>query len=134
MSLGKYTLTYDSLAEFDTADNRNVARAVVSVYRDGNYLGELYPRRDYFYESQQPMTIPGVRSSWEDDFYVLLVDWQEISTQAATFKIYHNPLVNWVWVGGFVFIFGTLIAAWPEREEPLAKIAVSRQRVAMAKT
>jgi cytochrome c-type biogenesis protein CcmF len=89
---------------------------VVSVFRDGNYIGELYPRRDFFYESQQPMTIPGVRSTLEDDFYILLVDWQPISTQNATFKIYHNPLVNWVWLGGLVFILGTLVAAWPDKE------------------
>ncbi|HNB54341.1 MAG TPA: hypothetical protein PK530_20510, partial [Anaerolineales bacterium] len=58
---------------------------------------------------------------------------QEISTQAATFKVYHNPVVNWVWMGGFVFILGTLVAAWPDKEEPLAKIADSRQRVAAVK-
>jgi cytochrome c-type biogenesis protein CcmF len=133
MTLGNYTFTYDSLAEFDTDDNRNVARAEISVFKDGNFVGMLAPRRDYFYESQQPMTIPGVRSSIEDDFYVLLVDWQPISTQAATFKVYHNPLVNWVWLGGFVFIFGTLIAAWPEPEEPLLKTAPTRARVAGAK-
>ncbi len=121
LTLGNYVMTYDSLAEFDTNDNRNVARAEVSVYRDGEFVGVLHPRRDYFYESQQPMTIPGVRSTLEDDFYVLLVDWQEISTQEATFKIYHNPLVNWVWLGGFVFIFGTLVAAWPHDDgEPEA--------------
>ncbi|GAB4580248.1 MAG: heme lyase CcmF/NrfE family subunit [Anaerolineales bacterium] len=131
ITLGDYTLIYDSLAEFDTNDNRNVARAVVSVYKNGDYVGELYPRRDYFYESQQPMTIPGVRSSFEDDFYVLLVDWQPISTQAATFKVYHNPLVNWVWMGGFVFIFGTLVATWPEREE--TPRTVTRQRAVTVK-
>jgi cytochrome c-type biogenesis protein CcmF len=114
--LGRYVMTFDSLANFDTPDGRNVARAVVSVYKDGQYVGELHPRRDYYYESQQPMTIPGVRSTWEDDFYVLLVDWQPISTQGATFKIYHNPLVNWLWLGGLVFILGTLVAAWPDRE------------------
>ena len=62
------------------------------------------------------MTIPGVRSTMEDDLYVLLVDWQPISTQGATFKIYHNPLVNWLWLGGFVFILGTLVAAWPDKD------------------
>jgi len=116
LTLGRYVMTFDSLANFDTPDGRNVARAVVSVYKDGQYVGELHPRRDYYYESQQPMTIPGVRSTWEDDFYVLLVDWQPISTQGATFKIYHNPLVNWLWLGGLVFILGTLVAAWPDRE------------------
>jgi cytochrome c-type biogenesis protein CcmF len=114
LELGAYSITYNALAEFDTNDNRNVARADVSVFKDGVFIGSLFPRRDFFYESGQPMTIPGVRSTLEDDFYVLLVDWQPISTQAATFKIYHNPLVNWVWLGGVIFIFGTLVAAWPD--------------------
>ena len=116
ISLGQYTIRFDSLSVFDTADGRNVARAVVSVYKDGKYVGELHPRRDYYYESQQPMTLAGVRSTMEDDLYVLLVDWQPLSTAAATFKIYHNPLVNWLWLGGFVFVLGTLVAAWPAKE------------------
>jgi cytochrome c-type biogenesis protein CcmF len=116
MTLGDYVMTYDALSVFDTADGRNVARAVVSVYKDGRRVGELYPRRDYYYEGQQAMTMPGVRSTLEDDFYVILVDWQPIAAQGATFKIYHNPLVNFVWLGGLIFILGTLVAAWPERE------------------
>jgi len=116
LELDGYSISFDSLANFDTPDGRNVSRAVISVFRDGNYLGELHPRRDYYYESQQNMTIPGVRSTWEDDFYVLLVDWQPISSAGATFKVYHNPLVNWLWLGGLVFILGTLVAAWPDRD------------------
>jgi cytochrome c-type biogenesis protein CcmF len=48
---------------------------------------------------------------------VLLVDWKPIGVQGATFKVYLNPLVNWLWLGGFVFIFGTLIAAWPDKHD-----------------
>ena len=108
-----------------------MARAVVSVSKNGQLLGELYPRRDYYYEAQQPMTIPGVRSTMEDDLYVILVDWQPISSQGATFKIFHNPLVNWLWLGGFVFIFGTMIAAWPDRDPEMAKARVpARARLA----
>ncbi|MBI4771082.1 MAG: heme lyase CcmF/NrfE family subunit [Chloroflexi bacterium] len=115
LTLAGYTMRYDSLAQFDTPDDRNVARAVVSVFRNGRALGELYPRRDYYYSSQQPMTIPGVRSSLEDDFYVLLVGWEPIAESGATFKVYYNPLINWVWAGGLIFILGTLVAAWPDR-------------------
>ena len=131
LSLGPYTMRFDSLAVFDTADGRNVARAVVSVYKNGQYVGELYPRRDYYYESQQPMTIPGLRSTMEDDFYVLLVDWQPISSAGATFKVYQNPLVNWLWLGGFVFIIGTMVAAWPEGETSPAT-ARARRRTPLA--
>jgi cytochrome c-type biogenesis protein CcmF len=97
------------------------------VFKNGEFIGSLFPRRDFFYESGQPMTIPGVRSTLEDDFYVLLVDWQPISTQAATFKIYHNPLVNWVWLGGFVFIFGTIVASLPEKELEPHRAAASQR-------
>jgi cytochrome c-type biogenesis protein CcmF len=133
ISLGDYTISYDSLAVFDTEDGRNVARAVVSVDKNGRNVGELYPRRDFYYESQQPMTIPGVRSTWEDDFYVLLVDWQPVSTQSATFKVYHNPLVNWLWLGGLIFIIGTLIAAWPDRDPEPMQVRMRGREVAPAK-
>ena len=131
ISLQNYTVSYDSIAIFDTNDGRNVARAVISVYKDGRLVGELYPRRDYYFESQQPMTIPGVRSTWEDDLYIILVDWLPVSSEGATFKVYHNPLVNWMWLGGFVFIFGTLIAAWPDKDPETYRARV-RQAYASA--
>ena len=119
LQLAGYTVTYESLAEFDVNDGRNVARAVLNVSKNGKNLGQLYPRRDYFYDSQQPMTIPGVRSTIEDDLYVILVNWEEISANGATFKVFHNPLVNWLWFGGILLIFGSFIAAWPDPEKGL---------------
>jgi cytochrome c-type biogenesis protein CcmF len=132
LTLDGYTMTFKDLAEFNTNDGRLVTRAVVDVSKNGKFLAELHPRRDYYIESQQPMTIPGLRSTMEDDFYVILVDWQPISTVGATFKIYHNPLVNWLWLGGFVFIFGTLIAAWPDKDPEESRQRVSRRGYAGA--
>jgi cytochrome c-type biogenesis protein CcmF len=132
LSLGRYTVKFDSLSVFDTPDGRNVARAVVSVYKDGTFIKELHPRRDYYLEAQQPMTIAGIRSTMEDDLYVILVDWQPLSTAGATFKIYHNPLVNWLWLGAFVFILGTAVAAWPAREPefvPASRLVPSSEKV-----
>jgi cytochrome c-type biogenesis protein CcmF len=132
LNLGDYSITYQSLAVFDGPDGRNVARAVVEVEKNGRFVGELYPRRDFYYDSQQSMTIPGVRSTLEDDLYILLVDWQEISTNRATFKIYHNPLVNWLWLGSWVFIAGTLVAAWPKRDPEMARSKLRQRAVAVA--
>jgi cytochrome c-type biogenesis protein CcmF len=128
IELGAYTMTYDSLAVFDGPDGRNVARAVVSIDKNGKPVGELFPRRDFYYDSQQPMTIPGVRSTLEDDFYVLLVDWLPISSEGATFKVYHNPLVKWMWLGAWVFVIGTLVAAWPDKDPETARVRASRQK------
>jgi cytochrome c-type biogenesis protein CcmF len=116
LSLGSYTMVFEKLDVFDTDGGRNVARAVVSVERDGQIIDVLYPRRDYFYDSGQPMTIPGVRSTLVDDFYVILVDWKAITAESATFKVYHNPLVKWMWIGAWVFIFGVVLATWPDKK------------------
>ena len=131
LNLDDYTIRYDSLSVFDAPGGRNVARAVVSVFKNGDYLTTLHPRRDFYYDSNQPMTIPGVRSTIEDDFYILMVDWQEISTRSATFKVYHNPLVNWLWIGSWVFILGTIVAAWPEAEKESDR-SRAQKRVAAA--
>jgi len=129
LKLDGYTITYKDLAIWDTNDGRNVARAVVEVSKDGKVLTDLYPRRDYFYDSQQPMTIPGVRSTIQDDLYVILVDWQPILSSGATFKVYHNPLINWLWTGSLLFIFGALVAVWPDRD-PEYESARERARMA----
>jgi cytochrome c-type biogenesis protein CcmF len=131
LQIGKYSMEYVSLAEFQTEDGRLVDRAVVNVYKDEQFLAELHPRRDFFYESQQAMTIPGLTSSLEEDVYILLVEWEPLTAEKATFKMFINPLINWVWVGGLVFIAGNLIAAWPSGElAPLTgrSTAVSRLR------
>ena len=132
ITLDEYVMTYESLAIFDASGGRNVARAVISVEKNGQPVGELYPRRDFYYDSQQPMTIPGVRSTLEDDFYIILVDWMPISSEGATFKVYHNPLVKWMWLGAWVFIIGTLVAAWPKKDPQPARESAKARQVASA--
>jgi cytochrome c-type biogenesis protein CcmF len=120
LELSGYTMRFDSLAQFPTADSRWVTRAEVSILKNGQLVDVLHPRYD-LYPDGQPMTIPGVRSTLADDFYVVLVNWEAISPQAAPFKVYHNPLVMWLWIGSIIFIVGTLVAAWPSKEEPAAR-------------
>jgi cytochrome c-type biogenesis protein CcmF len=124
LTLGRYVMTYDELSDSIEEDVQRTY-AKVTVYRDGQLVDTLYPRRDMYF-SGQPMTIPGVRSSVEDDFYVILVDWEPIASNGATFKVYLNPLVNWVWAGGLVFILGTLIAAWPDAAEERRRVMLAR--------
>ena len=115
MQISGYTLRYDSLAQFPYSDGRQVTRAVLSVFKNGKLLGELHPRYD-LYPDGQPMTIPAIRSTLGDDLYVVLVNWENVSVQQTPFKVYHNPLVNWLWIGSGIFMLGYLVAAWPVKE------------------
>jgi cytochrome c-type biogenesis protein CcmF len=104
----------------------------VSVFQDGEFVEQLYPRRDFYFENSQQVTIPGVRSTAEDDLYVLLVDWEDISVSSATFKVYHNPLVAWLWVGSIVLIVGTAVAAWPEKTAEQTNVPARAARKAVS--
>jgi cytochrome c-type biogenesis protein CcmF len=130
LNLSNYTITYKQLASWDDSPKGvNFTRAVVDVYRNGVYLGELHPRKDYYYDSQQNMTIPGERATLRDDLYVLLIDWEPADTAGATFKIFINPLVNWLWIGSLIFLAGIVIAAWPDKDAELVPVkAPSRVR------
>ncbi len=134
LTLGSYTMKFDKFYQWDASDGRNIALAQVSVYQNGHLVANLSPHKDYYYEAQQPMTLPAISTNWSgDNFYVTLVDWQPTSSQSATFKVFFNPLVSWLWVGALVFILGTAIAAWPEQEAETAPARVRKQSYAAAK-
>lgn len=121
--IGTYELTYRGLREGPSPDDRLITEALLDVSYNGQPAGQLVPVREYFVVQEQPMTIPDKRSTLRDDLYVILAGW-EGSGETATFKAYINPLVNWLWIGAFVFIVGILVAAWPNPQESNQRVAV----------
>jgi cytochrome c-type biogenesis protein CcmF len=56
-----------------------------------------------------------------EDFYVILVG--SAADHSAKFKVYINPLINFVWLGSIVFVLGALWAMWPTpRDRRLARV------------
>jgi cytochrome c-type biogenesis protein CcmF len=117
ISLGRYEMQFMGVERFPGPDDLLITQATVAVYDDGRYVGQFYPRTELYTRTNQPMTIPDARATISEDFYMLMINWEPTSADAATFRIYLNPLINWVWAGGIIFILGTLIAAWPDRKE-----------------
>ncbi|MCP5095902.1 MAG: hypothetical protein GY943_10140, partial [Chloroflexi bacterium] len=113
VEMGRYELQFTGMTQYPGADDLLITEAAVDVYENGKFVRSINPRTELYTRTGQPMTIPGARSTIFEDLYVIVVNWEPMSTQAATFRIFHNPLINQVWAGGFIFVFGTLIAAWP---------------------
>jgi cytochrome c-type biogenesis protein CcmF len=113
LTIGEYSLRFDNLESYPGSDGREVLEATASLYKNGEFIRTMKPRRDFFVVQRQPSTIPAVYSTPAEDVYVLLVGWEEMDLSSSTFRVYVNPLINWTWAGGFVLILGTIVAAWP---------------------
>lgn len=122
-TIQNYEVRYDGLLEGQiTQDGRVMDIAQLTVFRDGQEVAHLRPRRDFFpnvTEDMNSTTIAGAHSTIENDFYVLLVSWETITENSATFKVFINPLVNLVWWGGIILIFGTVFSFFPKETLPV---------------
>ncbi len=112
--VGTYELTYLDLNTPPKPNpNIEIVEATLQVSRDGRVLGTIQPYREFFIQQQQPMTIPDTHREIATELYVIVAGW-EGTGESATFKAFINPLINWIWLGGLVFVLGTIVAAWPD--------------------
>ena len=63
-----------------------------------------------------------IRSDLREDLYVVLASWDAAGN--ASFFMYVNPLVMWLWIGGVVLLVGGLVIIWPEGS-PVRSVAAS---------
>jgi len=112
ITVANYTLTYRDLAA-SRGPNYDEYSARLELSRAGRPAGELLAKKVLYDKNpDQPMTEVGLRPGPVEDVYVVLAGF-EGSGETASFKVYVNPLMSWMWVGGLVMILGVLVAAWP---------------------
>jgi cytochrome c-type biogenesis protein CcmF len=90
------------------------AVARIALYQKDQPIGVLAPEKRMYWLEQQPASIPSIHSTMSEDLYVILTAVEPDGS--ATVKVYHNPLVNWIWFGGYTFILGALVILWPHPE------------------
>jgi cytochrome c-type biogenesis protein CcmF len=110
--VGAYTIEYIS-SSFEEKTDRTEGLAEVRVYRDGNFLGTYYPRRDFYPSFNMASTQAAIRSTPVEDLYI--VPGEFLDDGRAIFRVMVNPMVWWMWLAGPIMILGTLIALWPQR-------------------
>ena len=111
-----YRFTHTGVSQYK-ALNRFVSAAAMRVQRDGTDLGLLVSEKRQHLDSFgqptfEPSTEVGIRSDLREDIYLVYAG-SVAGTEEAVYRVAINPLVWWVWAGGFVLTFGGLIAMWP---------------------
>jgi cytochrome c-type biogenesis protein CcmF len=122
VNVGAYTLTYETLNQEPMADYLNIS-ALISVARNGQSITKLQPSLRYYQMKEQSIRIPALRPSVREDLYVVLAGWSD-NADAVTVQVTVNPLINFLWLGGLVFLAGGGFALWPtDRPAPLNVLA-----------
>ena len=111
-----YTLTYREFTyrQIEESGNKSLNQAVVDVYRGDRKVATVRPERNQHSNVDGAVTEVALRSSLKEDLYIVLAGLDPDGL--AAFQVLINPLVVWLWIGGFVLIVGTLITAWPVRK------------------
>ncbi len=91
---------------------------LVEVLRDNKPMMMLYPEKRRFATTVENGTMVAIYSTLKEDLYVVYAG-QSPETQLPVMHVFLNPLVKWIWFGGVVVVFGTLVALLPNRRAVL---------------
>ena len=75
----------------------------------------VYFHRDPNPDKRQPHSELDIHTTLNKDIYSIFSG-IDTDQQIAYLKIMINPLVWWVWFGGYVLVFGTMISLWPAKD------------------
>ena len=134
MRIRNYQLTYQRLTTLRTT-NAVETRAVVTVRKHGRVIDTLTPgKNQYFPDAGLVSNEVAIRSNWltAEDLYLVADDIRPDGS--VYFNVWVKPLVNLIWIGGIVFVLGSLIAMWPDAAEQRRLLAQSERRRALSAT
>jgi cytochrome c-type biogenesis protein CcmF len=116
MEAAGYTLTYRELTR-EARSNHTAVRANVDVYRGGELVSQLRPGKNRYAAENQVSSEMAIYTNWLRAEDVDVIADQVNADQSVYFKVLVKPLVNLIWLAGFVFVGGALIAMWPDARE-----------------
>jgi len=113
-------ITDHKLVYFGNIDTQypdvEIVTAQLQVWRGGELQQYIYPGRQLYRSfADQPASLISITTYGLTDLYVFLANWQGPSQ--ATIRVFINPLVPLVWLGGLVMLLGGIICWWPARRK-----------------
>src|SRR5438445_3811038 len=111
-----YTLTYTGVQNRELADHT----ALVAAIKLGDLTLEP-ARTTYAALGGQSLTHVAISSTLVADVYVVLAGTN--SDRSASFRVFVNPLVTWIWAGGAIIILGVVLGNVGARRAAFVPVA-----------
>jgi cytochrome c-type biogenesis protein CcmF len=113
---GDYTVSYLG-SDRQRGANALELRARLDVQRGDDDLGSIAAGKNRYLAEQQTSNEVAIRSDWlrGEDLFVIADRFYDDGS--VFLQVIVNPLVNLIWLAGFVFLGGALVAMWPDARE-----------------
>ena len=113
VTVEEYELTYVG-PRMEVDQEKRMIFADLDVKRYGEPIGRISPAK-YIYKSspEAPTTEVAKHLTLKNDLYII-IGMANPATKVAAFQIHVNPLMQFIWFGVGVLIFGSLISMWPD--------------------
>ncbi|MBA3531097.1 MAG: heme lyase CcmF/NrfE family subunit, partial [Ardenticatenales bacterium] len=114
---GSYVMEHTGLMQGRDEVKERLSAPLIVRNEAGAELARMEPALDFHFKvpGGQRETEVAVKSFPTEDLYIVLTGINEDRT--VTYKLFRNPLVSFVWLGGLILIFGTSIVVWPDPRE-----------------
>jgi cytochrome c-type biogenesis protein CcmF len=116
-SFAGYELRYDGLTT-DRQPQRTVLTTRLTLTdASGRRVGILDPRLNLYPAASEPIGSPSIDRGVVWDLYASVIGLQQ-NGRSATFRLYHNPGMNGLWLGALLMVLGGAIAGLSRGARP----------------
>jgi len=121
MHVAGYTLVNRGVS---TVNPPGVTRTFATLDVTGRFDGTIRPAQATYAIPPESSQEVSIKTDWlcAEDLYVI-ADELHPATGVVWVKVLVKPLVNLIWIAGFSFLFGSLIALWPDAREQRRLVA-----------
>jgi len=108
--------------------NYTADEAVIEVWNGEELSGELLPQKRVYSGKGNPMTDASIDKTLFRDLYAALGE--ELEGGAWSMRVYHKPMIRWIWLGCIFMTLGGILAVSDKRYRQVAKKKVMSQTAA----
>ncbi|HEY4135512.1 MAG TPA: heme lyase CcmF/NrfE family subunit [Alphaproteobacteria bacterium] len=138
VEIAGYSVKLDSVGEYDGPNYRG-RRAILTASSGGKAVATLTPEKRFFTVQKTTTTEAAIHTTWFADLYAVLGDpsapqaGSENTDGGWVIRIYHNPLVPWIWIGAVFMTLGGLVSLTDRRHRVGAPVRSAHAVKAAAK-